>query len=250
MKRALVLALLALLGFLVILLSRLPASWAAGALPKDITCGALDGSIWSGGCAGLTVQGQAVGDLLWTLHPAALLTGKLAAHVLLTNSPATASADIEARSSRQLTLTNLVADLPLDPAVLPKLPPGLRGSAHLDLKRLELTNSVITQLEGKIEAHDLEDRTIGTTPFGSYSVTFPPGTGRALKGQLHDLGGPLSVEGTLSLTLNPGTLRYTLEGLVAARPMASAELKQSLQILGSPDARGRRPFSEERTLSF
>ena len=60
-------------------------------------------------------------------------------------------------------------------------------------------------------------------------------------GQLRDLGsGPLAVEGTVRLTPEPG---FDLEGLVTARPTASPELAQDIQFLGSPDARGRRPFS-------
>jgi hypothetical protein len=36
---------------------------------------------------------------------------------------------------------------------------------------------------------------------------------------------------------------YDLEGSVAPRPGASADLTQTLQLLGAPDAQGRRPFS-------
>ena len=41
------------------------------------------------------------------------------------------------------------------------------------------------------------------TPLGSYVVSFPEGGGEPL-GQVHDLGGPLSVEGTLRLTRQGG----------------------------------------------
>ena len=76
---------------------------------------------------------------------------------------------------------------------------------------------------------------------GSYSLTFPPSTGGDPVGQLRDLGGgPLAVEGTLRLTPEPG---FDLEGLVKARPTASADLAKDIQFLGSPDAQGRRPFS-------
>jgi hypothetical protein len=44
------------------------------------------------------------------------------------------------------------------------------------------------------------------------------------------------------LTPEPG---FDLQGLVAARPSASADLVQNLRFLGSPDAQGRRQFSLE-----
>jgi hypothetical protein len=59
-------------------------------------------------------------------------------------------------------------------------------------------------------------------------------------GQIRDLGGPLSVTGTLKLTRQGG---YEVEGLVAARADAPPELINNMRFLGSPDATGRRPFS-------
>ncbi len=84
---------------------------------------------------------------------------------------------------------------------------------------------------------------MGDQKWGSYSVTFPPPTAGDPVGQLKDLGsGPLAVEGALKLTPAPG---FDLQGLVAARPSASADLVQNLRFLGSPDAQGRREFSLE-----
>jgi len=240
-------ALLAVAGFAAIVLTRPPAKWLTHALPSNVKCSSgLDGSIWTGACAGLTVQGLALGDVLWTVHPADLLTGKLAAHVVLTNGPTTGRAEFEARSSKSLTLRNLVADVPLDAAVIPVVPRTLRGTAHLELTRVRLGKQAILQIEGHIEARDLVELSSGSTPLGSYSLTFPPGN--ALTGQLRDLdeAGPLSVEGTVHLTSQPQA-GFTVEGLVAPRASATPALKQSLQVLGSPDAQGRRQFSMENS---
>jgi general secretion pathway protein N len=248
MRRRLLIAILAVVGFVTMLVWRLPAKWLVSRIPAT-SCAEIDGSIWSGSCAGLVVQNTAVGDVQWVLHPAALLTGKLAGHVAFTDGPTAAQADVEARSSSSITLRNLVADIPLDPAAIPRMPPTLGGRAHLDLARLTLVNQAITQLEGRVEVHDLEDRSHGTTQIGSYSLTFPPGATGIPVAQLHDLGGPLSVEGTVRLTLRPGFSggQYSVEGLVAPRPTAPLELKRNLEPLGSPDAQGRRPFGFEGT---
>jgi general secretion pathway protein N len=244
-RRKLVIALLVGAGFLWVLVSRLPARWVLSWASSSVSCSEVEGSIWSGSCTGMSVQGQPIGDVLWTLRPLALLTGKLAAHLVLTNGPTTVRGDVEARGSSSITLLNVVADLPL--AAVPVVPPTLRGSAHLDIARVMFVNTAVTQLQGRIELHDLEDRSRGTTPLGSYSLTFPPGE-RIAPAKLRDLGGPLAVEGTLQLTLQPGFHgQYVLQGLVAARPTAPAELQQSLLVLGSPDARGMRTFSEERS---
>ena len=105
---------------------------------------------------------------------------------------------------------------------------------------LRVDGQIIRAIEGVVEIHDLTD---GDQKWGSYSVTFPPPTAGVPVGQLKDLGtGPLAVEGSMKLTPEPG---FDLQGLVAARPSASADLVQNLRFLGSPDAQGRRPFSLE-----
>jgi hypothetical protein len=249
MRGKLIIALLVGAGFIGVLVSRLPARWALSLAPSTVSCNAVDGSIWSGSCTGMSVEGQPIGDVLWTLHPLALLRGRISAHLVLTNGPAAARGDVETRGSSNVTLRNLVADLPLDPAVVPVVPPTLRGSVHLNLARVVFANTAVTQLQGRVELHDVVDHTRGTTPLGSFSLTFPPGEGKGIQpAQLRDLDdGPLSVQGTVQLTLQPGFRgRYVVEGLVAARPTAPADLKEDLMQLGSPDAHGMRPFSEDR----
>ena len=85
----------------------------------------------------------------------------------------------------------------------------------------------------------LREEPLEITALGSYSVSFPGGSGDPV-GTLRDLEGPLALEGTLRLTPAPG---FELEGVIAARRGAPPELVNSLRFLGSPDATGRRPFS-------
>jgi general secretion pathway protein N len=238
-KRGLWIALLATLAFIAIFMARMPAAWIIPTHDAQATCAAIDGTLLSGACGGLVVQKNPVGDVTWELHPASLLVGKLAAHVVVTRGPATLSTDVEAGFGQKLTLRHLLADLPLDPAVIPGVPTTLRGRAHLDLALARLEQGALRELQGRIEAHDLQDRSGLVTPLGSYSVTFPGGPGDTV-GKIRDLDGPLAVEGTLRLTSQPG---YEIEGLVAARTGAPPELINNLRYLGSPDATGRRPFS-------
>ena len=239
MKRAIWIALLALLAFAVILLARMPAGWVIPAHSARAACASVDGSLWSGTCLALSVGRTPVGDVSWQLHPAPLLLGRLAAHVEVTRAAATARADVELGLGERLTLRNLVAELPLDPALISSLPASVSGRAHLDLALARIEHGVITELIGRIEARDLEDRSGADTVLGSYLITFSGGAGPPT-GRLRDLDGPLAVEGTLRLTPEPG---FELEGLVATRPGAPAELVNNLRFLGSPDASGRRSFS-------
>lgn len=235
--RPLWIALTAAAAFAVILVSRLPASWL---VPRSgiLACTSPDGTLWSGSCSGLSVDRMPFGDLSWGVAPLRLLTGTLAAHVVA-RGPVTGSADVAYGIGGSVSLRNVVTDFRLDPRQIPHLPPQLRGNVHTDLALVRLEHGRIAELKGRIEAHDLSQRTGHVTPLGNYALTFPGG-GTEPVGTLVDLGGPLAVRGTLRLTNQPG---YVLEGQVAARADAAPELVGNLQFLGSPDTEGRRPFS-------
>lgn len=240
MKRGLWITAAGLVVFAAILVARLPASWVIPSGPKaPFSCASVEGSLWSGACSGLAAQHVALGDLSWEMKPSRLFAARLAAHVALTQGGAHAMGDVEFGPGEHLIARNLTADLPLNHAWLPGLPPTLHGTAHVDLALAEVTHGVPRRLEGTIEAHHLEDHAGNVTPLGSYAVTFAGGEGEPV-GQIRDLDGPLSVSGTLKLTRTGG---YELEGLVAARAGASPELINNMRYLGTPDAAGRRQFS-------
>lgn len=237
MKRGFWIALLAAVAFVVIVIARLPAAWIIPAGQVQ-GCAGVDGSLWSGTCAGLTVGGTPVGDVSWELLPLRLLLGRLALH-LTVHGAASASADVELAYGGRLTARNIIADAPLDSKLMPGVPPSLHGQAHLELALAQIEHGIITQLKGRIEAHNLEDRSGANTPLGSYVIIFPGGSGEQV-GRLHDLDGPLALEGSLRLTSEPG---FVLEGLIAPRRGAAPEIVNNIRFLGSPDASGRRPFS-------
>lgn len=240
MKRTITVIVLGVLAFAAIVLARLPASWL---LPRsqNFSCASVEGSLWGGYCSGLTVDGAALGDLSWQLRPSRLLLGKLAAHIDLEHPPRTfAHGDVEIGLGGTVVVHNLTASFPLDPKLLPGVPPTLSGSLHLDLALARVTKKgVVSRLEGHIEAHDLVDRSGYVTPLGNFSVTFPGGTPQPT-GDLQDIGGPLAVQGKLALTPQPG---YDLSGYVTPRPSANQALVNAIEFLGSPDSQGRRQFA-------
>ena len=245
MKRTVTVIVLVIVAFAAIVLARLPASWLLPSEGTNFSCASVEGSLWSGYCGGLTVSGAALGDLTWQLRPARLLVGKLAAHIDLEHPPTTsARGDVEIGLGGTVVARNLTASIPLDSKVIPAVPPTLTGALHLDLALARVTRKgVVTRLEGRIEASDLVDHSGYVTPLGNFAVTFPAG-GSEPTGDLRDLGGPLSVEGKLVLTPQPG---YDLSGYVTPRASATAPLVNAIQFLGSPDAQGRRQFAMSGT---
>jgi hypothetical protein len=246
MRRSFWIAVLAGLAFALIVIARFPAVWAAGALPQWLSCDEVSGTVWNGGCTGLTLRHQELlGDLSWQLHPIRLLAARLAAHVQLTQGPAFLNGDLEWGLGQRLHGRDIHASFDLNPALVPALPANLSGSARADLAYIEMQGNRLTDVRGRIEVHDLVQHHGAPTPLGSYTLTFPGAAGGGeIAGELKDSGGPLALEGTLRMTPEPG---FLLDGKVASRASVAPELARQLQILGSPDAQGRRSFSIANT---
>lgn len=254
MKRAIWISLLAILAFAAIILVRLPVQWVAHWFPAGVSCQQVAGTVWDGRCNGLVAQGAQVGNVTWQLHAMPLLSGKIVAHVDLargahfdlTRSANFARGDVEVASGGRITARHVTADLPLDRALMPQLPANLAGSATTSLALIRVEKGIITEVQGELEAHNLEQGAGSQRMvLGDYSLSFPAADPTAEPvGQLKSLKGPLDVQGTLRLTREPG---FVLEGLVAAGPGASRQLVQQLAYLGTPDAQGKRPFSVAAT---
>ncbi|MGH8298641.1 MAG: type II secretion system protein N [Steroidobacteraceae bacterium] len=245
MKRTLIIIVLVMVAFAAIVLARLPARWLLPTAGSTYSCASVEGSLWSGYCGGLRLHGASLGDLTWQLRPAPLLLGKLAAHLDIEHPPAiTLRADVEMSLGGTVVARNVTASLPLDPTLIPGLPPALTGTLHLDLALATVTRQgVVRALKGRIEALNLVDSSGYVTPLGNFAVTFPGG-GPEPTGNLQDLGGPLAVQGKLVLTPQPG---YDLSAYVTPRASASTPLVNAIQFLGSPDAQGRRQFAMSGT---
>jgi general secretion pathway protein N len=239
MRRGISVGVAAAAAFVLFLIIRFPAQWASGALPRGVSCSALGGTLWSGTCAGLVVNGAAIGNVGWTFHPVRLLAGRLSVDLSLSQPPgAAARGRIERSITGTIRAENVHADLPFDRTLLGALPPGVRGTVQADLASLELRGKRIVTIRGQIDVRGLTDEK--GAAMGDYRLSFPGGPGEEPVGRLSDLGGPLSVQGTVRLTREPG---YVVDGLVAPRASATPDMLKQLSYLGTPDAEGRRTFS-------
>jgi len=243
-RRGIWITVLAVVAFGAIVVARLPASWVVPAPPSTVSCAAVDGTVWNGACAGLTAEGSPLGDLTWNVHALRLFSGKLSANVELTGPIASVRGDIDVGLDKSITARNVQASVPFDQGIKKLVPPlqTLSGSANANIISARYAKGFVTEIQGRIEAHDLvsHDRD-GVTSLGSYAVTFPAGASSGdPTGQLQDLGGPLAVQGTLRIMEDkPGV---EVHGLVAPRPEAPPDMRHQLEYLGSPDAQGRREF--------
>jgi general secretion pathway protein N len=239
LRRAIILA---ITGFVLVLIALLPARWISPLLPHAMHCQQLEGSAWRGSCSGLTTANGALGDLDWDLHALQLLRGRLELQLDLTNQGSYLRGVLGMGFGGALHGRNVTLDLPLTSALVSSLPAGAHARLSGKLSRIDWNGKFLEALEGEVDILDF----VGSQGqiFGSYQALFAPdanaGAAGTPTGVVHDMGGPLALDATLQFTRDPG---YVLQGQVAARPSAPAELADELKYLGSPDASGRRPFS-------
>lgn len=246
MKRLWLMVALGVATYLVLALVTLPANVIASRLPPDIVMAGVEGTVWNGRAATVLAGGAHIGNVAWKLHVLPLLRLKLKADVKVTRSDGFLQATVAMSGSEDVTLSQLTGSLPLASLPAGTAPGGWTGMLNARLARLELKNGWPVGADGTIEVIDLFGPARKPAKMGSYKIVFPPELiGNELVGALSDMGGPLEIAGNVRLSPDRS---YLVEGSVAARPEADKSMTDSLQILGAPDAQGRRPFSLSGTM--
>lgn len=236
-----------------IAIATLPARFLAGQLPRaGLGAVELTGSVWSGHARGLTWRAAPLGDLRWSLAPAEVLRGRLAANLHLTRPDGDLSARASVSLDGTLRLTDARVNLPVE--ALSELPLGVprnwRGRLGGQFAEVTVRKGWPSAVRGTLEMDGLIAPPPRNMSIGSYHIEMPdPQAADTPAGQLSarvaDKEGPFSFEGRFTLGANR---EFLLEGLLAPRGATPPALQRSLDLLGPPDANGRRPVSVSGTL--
>jgi len=239
------LIILGALAFVLFLLVTLPAQLVFSRLePMGLKAAGVSGSVWKGQAANLSTGPINLGRLTWDLHVLRLLTGRASASVTLQLDDGQAQGDVSAGLGGTVSLADAIVSWPLSRLSSSGLPGGWNGTVNAKLAEVRLANGVPTLIEGTVDILNLVGPANRPANLGSFRATFPatgavPADG-AQVGTIEDLEGPIAVTGTI--TLSPDR-SYVVDGQIATRPDAPAQIVNSLQYLGEPDGAGRRPFS-------
>lgn len=229
-RSSVILIVLVVLG---VVIYRLPARW----ITDSINVAGLDidgvaGTIWSGQITRLSVNGEPVAPVRWSLRPMALLTGKVAADIEMFPRGGSISATLTVASNNQLTAEDVRVTGQLQ---------HIAGGTALG----PILGTIDAEFERIVVASDGALEVIGTAAIGNlqYPVNAPYGLGDFLI-SCDDTGGPPvtckaadkgngPVELAADLALGPQTA-YLVTGRVRARPNAPREIAQGLRFLADP----------------
>jgi general secretion pathway protein N len=233
-------------AFLVFALVTLPANVVIPRVqPEGITLAGLDGSVWNGSAQVLQIGGMHAGSVNWRLKPWALVTGRAAADIQLKRTDGFAQGEVRIGTHR-IELEEFSASLPLS-LLPPQLAPrGWTGTVNLRLAELTLVDQWPVSADGTVDLVNLTS-TAQAAPLGTYRIQFPLQTDdpNTLAGSINDVEAVIKVSGKIELRSDRS---YLLDTLVAAEPNAPSDFVRTLEILGPPDAQGRRIYRQEGTM--
>jgi general secretion pathway protein N len=240
---------LALLAALVVLAAALPASFATRFLPDGVQARDLSGSIWHGEAGQVSVRNLDLGAIEWQIHPGALLQLTLAADVQWVHRgfglTGRAALDRHAVSLTAIQGGGSIEDL-RDLGVAP----GWSGTAQVAIDTIASDFARLLAVSGSVQVSDLASaRVAGGADLGAYVLRLSPTAVDAsggITGQLSDAGGPLAVQGTITITpqQHTGLVSGTLQERADTPAELRSELADLVQMRGR-DSRGRIPIDLE-----
>jgi len=240
-----------LLAYLVALVLSFPAErayshWQASEnAPNNIALSGVSGSVWSGKAAMAVIQGQPLEKMEWSLRPWSLLFGQVGLNwrfqLPLENEKKGQEQGGYGQGSTALGLDGSVAFSTLEarlPAwVVARIAKAdaLRptGSVSLKLHDVLWDGQSLRSAEGRIVWNGAGISLLSPILLGDQIIVLET-SDDIVKGVLSDGGGPLSLDGLL--TLNPEG-QYEFSGSLAARN--APDLERALGSLGRPGADGR-----------
>jgi len=204
--------------------------------PLPVHLYALGGTVWHGRADVATAGDLRLEDLSWRMRPFALVLGRLETRLTFELAGHPLQGTVGRRFGGPLYLHDVSARLPLSQIepMFTRASMGLEGEIALELDEAEVVDHAISVLRGRFT---VSNATIGAPlnlTLGSYVMDLTS-EGGIVRGVLSDGGGPLRLEGVV--TLKPDG-SYQLTAQFAARDANRPELIQALNMVGTPGPGG------------
>ncbi len=242
MKRYIFTGLIVFTGVLVVTFpARVAFNWFA---PPDMHLSGISGSVWNGAAVEGLAAGAYVQDISWRLKPASIFSGQIEFTTSSRPASGTLAADVAISLDGSLTLSDVSGRIPLD-LIHPAFQQNrISGDVSLSFSTVVMRNGVPVDVNGEITVTNFFVPELSSASLGDYTASVLQ-TEDGISAAIEDTSGVLDVTATVTLSADNV---YQVLGEVAARPAAPPSITQQLQLLGSPDARGFRPFRFEGSL--
>jgi hypothetical protein len=236
--RLFVLFLVATLALAVIVAATCPAQFAYHLVADRLGAVKLEGiggSIWQGHATSVRIFGTEVGALDWRLQPMPVLQGTIVANLVLSGGDIGASGEVERAfdgtiEARALTL-RAPARIAAPALDIPAL--QLLGDLEATVAYVRLRQAWPEAASGSAHWRNAAVAGAAQAQLGDIEASFASGPDGSINGNVHDLGGPLQLNGTFKVAAGS----YDAEAKLQSRD-GNAQVAEALRYIGEPQADG------------
>jgi general secretion pathway protein N len=220
-------------GLLVNFPARLALAWFA---PPGIRAMGVEGTVWQGRAAEITVRGDSLGAVSWDARTGRFLVLRPSWDLELRRADgfATMRFSTSLTGSRQ-TFSGVEAALALHTLPRAIVPEGVAGELSATFERLELNRGWPSGIAGRAAVAQLRLPGVILT-LGPFEFFFPDQSGPPVA-EVRSLGGPLAVDGRLEL---PGHRQWDFTAELAPGENPPRELIDGLAFVGEDIGGGKR----------
>ncbi len=216
-------------------------SFSSGA-SRSFALAGISGSVWSGKASVAVIKGARLENVEWVYRPWALLLGQVGLNWRFQNSSSQGSKGGsfgQGQTSLGLgggvEFSSLEAQLPASMVAsmlkMKTLQPS--GTLSLNLQDVEWSGESLVSAEGRVVWRGAGVNLLKPVSLGDLTLTLET-SDVEIKGVIADNGGPLSVEGLITLTEDG---QYQFNGAFVAR--GNKDLENALRSMGRPGADGK-----------
>ena len=209
--------------------------------PPGIALSGFEGTIWRGSARHMMAGGVYVGNFNWRIRPLRLFTGKLAFGIEGSPPSGFIESEFAIGFGGDIFLSDLRSSIPVETLQQVSKIQGLRGNASIRFERLQLSNGWPVSARGTLDVSALLIPLVAQTPIGDFRAeAFTQEDGVVVS--IEDIDAVVDLAGSLNISSDR---QYRFVGLVAAKPETPEQIRQQLQFLGSPNARGQYELRRE-----
>ncbi|MEM7279445.1 MAG: type II secretion system protein N [Pseudomonadota bacterium] len=237
-----------ILGILVLavgLVAKMPARMITERISAPgLSINDVSGTIWNGRIRQLVINNEPVAPVSWKLEPSSLFGGGLAGQFAISPPDSSIRGAMYASFDGSLELSDVQIQGSLREIASGSSLGPVAGSIDGTIAKARLADERLQSLLGKASIFGLRYPAEGGMILGDFKVDCPENSGPQIVCEIRDIQSPLELDATITLD---GTA-YALKGTVRAKRNAPANLTQSLQFLGRPDAVGNHQLQMEGRL--
>jgi general secretion pathway protein N len=237
---------LGVVAFIVSLVITAPAHLAGRFLPPGIKASGLEGSLLRGQAGQLQVHGLDLGTVAWDVQPLALLSGRVQADVTLEHPDRRGRGVIGVGfGGVHMIDTQLTSNTQILAPYLANYGAAINGRFEANIDELQFNEAGPQAADGLLLWQDARLESPAQLSLGNVNVTLSQDGDMAVA-DLKNTGNELRVTG--EARVQPGW-KYDARLRIEPTPATPQAVRDTLPLLGQPDARGAITLTQQGTLA-